>query len=91
MPKKDGIETAKDIRRTVGDDIPIIILSAYDWSHIGKDAMDAGVNAFIEKPLFKSRLTQTLKSVLGDNDRKKKLLLSNLSNSRIFQATGFCW
>lgn len=72
MPKKDGIETAKDIRRTVGDDIPIIILSAYDWSHIGKDAMDAGVNAFIEKPLFKSRLTQTLKSVLGDNDKKKE-------------------
>ena len=72
MPKKDGIETAKDIRRTVGDDIPIIILSAYDWSHIGKDAMDAGVNAFIEKPLFKSRLTQTLKSVLGDNNKKKE-------------------
>ena len=72
MPKKDGIETAKDIRRTVGDDIPIIILSAYGWSHIGKDAMDAGVNAFIEKPLFKSRLTQTLKSVLGDNDKKKE-------------------
>ena len=72
MPKKDGIETAKDIRRTVGDDIPIIILSAYDWSHIGKDAMDAGVNAFIEKPLFKSRLIQTLKSVLGDNDKKRE-------------------
>lgn len=72
MPKKDGIETARDIRQTVGDDIPIIILSAYDWSNIERDAIDAGVNAFIEKPLFKSRLTQMLKSVLGDNDKTKE-------------------
>ncbi len=72
MPDKDGIETAKDIRRTVGDDIPIIVLSAYDWSDIKRDAIDAGVNAFIEKPLFKSRLTQTLKNVLSDNDKKKE-------------------
>lgn len=72
MPGKDGLETAREIRRAVGDDIPIIILSAYDWSDIEKDAMEAGVNAFIEKPLFKSRLTQMLKNVLGSNDKKKE-------------------
>ena len=72
MPGKDGVETAWEIRRAVGDDIPIIILSAYDWSDIEKDAMEAGVNAFIEKPLFKSRLTQMLKNVLGSDDKKKE-------------------
>lgn len=72
MPGKDGVETAREIRRAVGDDIPIIILSAYDWSDIEKDAMEAGVNAFIEKPLFKSRLTQMLKNVLGSGDTKRE-------------------
>lgn len=72
MPGKDGVETTRDIRRAVGDDIPIIILSAYDWSYIEKDATEAVVNAFIEKPLFKSRLTQVLKIVLDFNDEKKE-------------------
>ncbi len=72
MPGKDGVETAREIRRAVGDDIPIIILSAYDWSDIEKDAMEAGVNAFIAKPLFKSRLTQMLKNVFGSNDKKRE-------------------
>lgn len=72
MPGKDGVETAREIRKAVGDDIPIIILSAYDWSDIEKDAMEAGVNAFIEKPLFKSRLTRMLKNVLGSDDKKKE-------------------
>lgn len=65
MPEKDGLETAKEIRDVVGDDIPIIILSAYDWADIESEAIEAGVDAFIEKPLFKSRLTKVLKDVLG--------------------------
>ncbi len=65
MPGKDGIETAREIRKVVGDEIPIIILSAYDWTDIEQEATLAGVNAFIEKPLFKSRLTHVLKEVLG--------------------------
>lgn len=71
MPDKDGVETAKEIRNTVGDEIPIIILSAYDWSDIEAEALNAGVDAFIEKPLFKSRLIKLLKDVLGmDNGEK---------------------
>ena len=64
MPDKDGLETAKEIRRAVGNDIAIIILSAYDWADIESEATDAGVDAFIGKPLFKSRLIQVLKEVL---------------------------
>jgi signal transduction histidine kinase/CheY-like chemotaxis protein len=64
MPNMDGVETARRIRGILGDEIPIIILSAYDWSEIEQEAVLAGVNAFIEKPLFKSRLTHVLKEVL---------------------------
>ncbi len=71
MPKMDGVETTKEIRKVVGDEIPIIILSAYDWSEIETEALAAGVDAFIEKPLFKSRLTRVLKDVLGLEEEDK--------------------
>ena len=64
MPGKCGVETTREIRNKLGDDVPIIIISAYDWSEIEQTAREAGVNAFIAKPLFKSRLLYTLKSVL---------------------------
>ena len=64
MPGKDGVETARAIRAEMGDGIPIIILSAYDWTEIEQEAKEAGVNAFIEKPLFPSRLLHALKSVM---------------------------
>ncbi len=76
MPGKDGIETAREIRKIMGEEIPIIILSAYDWSDVEQEALLAGINAFIEKPLFKSRLTHVLKDVLGmkhDNGNEDKL------------------
>lgn len=71
MPEKDGLDTAKEIRDILGDDIPIIILSAYDWADIEAEALEAGIDAFIEKPLFKSRLTKVLKDVLGVGNNEK--------------------
>lgn len=71
MPGKDGVDTAKEIRAKLGDDIPIIILSAYDWSSIEKEARDAGVNAFIAKPLFRSRLIYVLKDIFLHSDERK--------------------
>jgi CheY-like chemotaxis protein len=65
MPGMDGVETARRIRAQVGPEVPIIILSAYDWTEIEQEATQAGVNAFIEKPLFKSRLIHVLSRVLG--------------------------
>lgn len=65
MPGKCGVETAREIRRKLGNEVPIIILSAYDWSSIEQEAREAGVNAFIAKPLFKSRLLYVLKSVIA--------------------------
>lgn len=73
MPDKDGLDTARDIRTAVGEDIPIIILSAYDWSEVESEAQTAGVDAFIEKPLFKSRLIRALKEVLGLGGSEKEV------------------
>ncbi len=68
MPGKDGVETAREIRRNIGDKVPIIILSAYDWSEVEVQAREAGIRAFIEKPLFRSRLVYALKSVLAESE-----------------------
>jgi len=63
MPGMDGLDTAKAIKRLVGDTLPIIILSAYDWSDIEPEARAAGVDAFLSKPVFKSGLIRTFKSL----------------------------
>lgn len=74
MPEMDGIETARAIRREVGQEIPIVMLSAYDWSEIETEARDAGVNAFISKPLFKSQLTNVFKNFLKDDEKSDNVL-----------------
>lgn len=56
MPGMNGLQTTKRIREIAGDDLPILIISAYDWSDIEEEARDAGVHGFISKPLFKSNL-----------------------------------
>ena len=52
----DGITAAREIRRFYKDDVPILLISAYDWSEIEDSAKEAGVTGFIAKPLFKSTL-----------------------------------
>lgn len=56
MPRINGIETAREIRRRVGEHTPILLISAYDWSELKEEAAAAGINGFISKPLFKSTL-----------------------------------
>ena len=82
MPGKDGVETAREIRTRVGEHVPIIILSAYDWSEIESKAREAGVQTFVEKPLFRSRLVYALKSVLGAEWKEKKLAPAELEENR---------
>ena len=65
MPELSGIETVRQIRRIVGEDSPIILMSAYDWSDIEQEARQAGVTGFISKPLFASDLHHTLERSLG--------------------------
>ena len=61
MPEIDGIATARKIRERVGEDVTIIILTSFDFSEIEEEARAVGVNAFMAKPLFRSRLTATLR------------------------------
>ena len=67
MPGMNGIETAREIRKIVGPNITIILLSAYDWSEFETEARSAGIDDFIQKPLLKSRLVYTLKKYMGKN------------------------
>ncbi len=60
MPDMNGIETVRRIRKVIGDSTPIIILTAYDWSDIEVEAREAGVTAFVAKPLFMSELREAL-------------------------------
>lgn len=56
MPDLDGVEAARAIRERVCAEIPILIVSAYDWSNIEIEANEAGISGFIQKPFFKSTL-----------------------------------
>ena len=61
MPDMNGIETVRQIRRHIGNDaVPIVILTAYDWSEIEDEARAAGVTAFVSKPIFMSELREVL-------------------------------
>ncbi len=62
LPGIDGLETARRIRTSLGDDVPILLISAYDWSEIEEDATQAGITGFISKPLFKSTLYHGLRA-----------------------------
>ncbi len=60
MPDMNGLETVRRIRRVIGDEAPIIVLTAYDWTSFEDEAREAGVTAFVEKPLFMSELKAVL-------------------------------
>ena len=64
IPDMNGVEVARRIRKETGEDVPIIILSAYDWSDIEEEAREAGVTAFCAKPLFLSELRRCLNSIV---------------------------
>ncbi|MBO5278788.1 MAG: response regulator [Lachnospiraceae bacterium] len=74
MPDMDGIATTRAIRKAVGNEVPIIIISAYDWSDIEQEARAAGANAFISKPMFRSRLAKTFYTLLGDEESQESLM-----------------
>lgn len=79
MPDIDGLEVAKKIREEIDKKIPIIIVSSYDLSIIEKNALEYGVNGFIYKPLFKSRLYEIISELLNIEE-KESLLADNYSN-----------
>ena len=67
LPGMDGIQTAREIRRQLGEDVPILLISAYDWSDFSDEAKEAGINGFISKPLFRSTLFYGLKQYMMED------------------------
>ncbi len=77
LPGMDGIATARSIRRELGDKVPILLISAYDWGEIEGKAKEAGITGFIAKPLFKSTLFNSLRQFteplqVGEKPPEKK-------------------
>ncbi len=73
MPNMDGIQTIHEIRKTVGKDVPVFLISAYDWSDIEEEARKAEIKGFIPKPLFKSTLYACLSQYMeGSNTVSKQ-------------------
>ena len=88
LPGMNGIQAAKEIRRNLGDDVPILLISAYDWSEFEAEAREAGISGFISKPLFKSTLYHALRQYMDvetEHDRTLNQTI-DLSGRRILLA-----
>lgn len=75
MPNMNGIETTYKIRECVGPDIPIIIISAYDYSGYEIEALKAGVNGFICKPIMKSKLFHLMKKFATNKKEEEEVTI----------------
>ena len=71
LPDMNGIEVIRRIRKEVGDDVPVIVLTAYDWADIEEEAKEVGVTAFCEKPLFISELSGCLRAAVSDVSKEE--------------------
>lgn len=89
LPDMNGIEVTRRIRKEMGEDISVIVLTAYDWSEIESEAKEAGVTAFCSKPLFMSELSSCLNSVINVDeleDREDEYEVKDLMKGRILLA-----
>ena len=80
MPEMDGVATTRSIRDEIGDESAIIILTAYNWDDVYEEALEAGVDSFIAKPLFTNKLLEEFKNAIkkkriaGSRNKKKARL-----------------
>ncbi len=72
LPDLSGLEVVRQVRAVVGEQVPIIIVTAYDWTAFEDEAKKAGVTAFCNKPIFMSELRDTLISAIGKVEPQEK-------------------
>ena len=72
LPDMNGVEVIRRVKKELNEEVPIIVLTAYDWSDIEQEAKDAGASAFCSKPLFFSELSKTLHSIVTPAVSEKK-------------------
>ena len=82
MPGMDGLHTAREMRKHLGDNAPILIISAYDWSEIEEEAVEAGIQGFISKPLFKSNLFLGLSRYMLDEYEEESQKKESVPHNR---------
>ncbi len=70
MPNMDGLQTIRELRRGMGNNVPVFLISAYDWSDIEDEAKELDIEGFISKPLFKSTLYARLSQYVGGTDQE---------------------
>ena len=88
LPDMNGIQVAKEIRHALGNEVPILLISAYDWSEFETEARDAGIRGFIPKPIFKSTLFYALRQYMDietEHDQSMNQTI-DLSGRRILLA-----
>ena len=85
LPDLGGIEVVRQLRKLVGDKPTVILMTAYDWVSVKEEALEAGVNAFCNKPVFRSELHQTLLNAVGRKlqDEKQEDDISDLAGKKI--------
>ncbi|MBS7008096.1 hybrid sensor histidine kinase/response regulator [Anaerostipes sp.] len=78
MPDMDGLQATRHIRSLCGKELPILIISAYDWSDIEKEALEAGVSGFLSKPVFISTLCRGLRKYVVGRQQSKLQEISDI-------------
>ncbi|MBD5552098.1 MAG: response regulator [Lachnospiraceae bacterium] len=72
MPTLDGLEATRLIRKYYSDKIPVILLTAYDWSEIEQEAIEIGINHYMPKPFFMSNFKEAIRRVTGSTEKKEE-------------------
>ncbi len=77
MPGMDGIETARRIRQEIPKEIPLLVLTSYDWTEIEEEAKEAGIAAFLPKPFFAANFRNKIDAVLNRGDAEDRTVQSS--------------
>ena len=81
MPEMDGIETAKNIRKTINNNIPIIVLTSYNFDEIEQEAKSVGIDIYLSKPFFVAHFKNAVKRLALGNTIESEIKLENISLS----------
>ena len=86
MPEMDGVETTRQIRAVVGSDTPIVILTSYNWDEVAEEAMRAGVDTFVAKPLFAGHVLDQFRVAFRRKSAEMKVEKADLKGRRVLLA-----
>ena len=86
MPDIDGVETTRQIREAMGNSIPVIVLTSYNWDDIAEEALDAGVDTFVAKPLFAGNVLDEFREAFNKKNYLPPEDATDLSGKRILLA-----